>query len=80
MLLVENCDIKLDILNKSTHLDQSETQITVISELLFCEGFSIVHVIITTIIIKSLSRYGIFSGQTVANGAREVSRNKLKYC
>ena len=25
VLLVENCDIKLEILNKSTHLNQSET-------------------------------------------------------
>ena len=50
ILLVENCDIKLIILNRLTHLDQSETQITVMSELFFCEGFSVVHVIITTII------------------------------
>ena len=50
-LLVENCDIKLKILNKSTHLNQSETQITVMSDFFFCEGFSLVHVIITTIII-----------------------------
>ena len=54
LLLVENSDIKFDILNKLAHLNQSETQITVItvmSDLLFfCEGFSLVHVIITTII------------------------------
>ena len=47
LLLVENCDIKLEILNKSTHLNQSQTQITVMSDLFFCEGFSLVHVIIT---------------------------------
>ena len=51
LLLVENCDIKLEIFNKSTHLNQSETQITVMSKLFFCEGYSLVHVIITTIII-----------------------------
>ena len=31
-LLVENCDIKLEILNKLAHLNQLETQITVMSE------------------------------------------------
>ena len=51
LLLVENCDIKLEILNKIAHLNQSETQITVMSELFCCEGFSLGHVIITTIII-----------------------------
>ena len=50
--MVENCGIKLEILNKSTRLNQSETQITVMSDLFFCEGFSLVHVIITTIIKK----------------------------
>ena len=30
LLLIENCNIKLEILNRSTHLNQSETQITVI--------------------------------------------------
>ena len=50
ILLVENCDIKLKILNKSTHLNQSQAQITMMSELFFCEGFSLVHIIITTII------------------------------
>ena len=50
LLFVENCDIKLEILNKSTHLNQSDTQITVMSGLCFCEGFSLVHVIITTTI------------------------------
>ena len=34
-LLAENCDIKLEILNKATHLNQSETQITVMSESFF---------------------------------------------
>ena len=52
LLLVENCDIKLEILNKSTHLNQSETQKTVMSELFFYEGFPLSHVIITTIIIR----------------------------
>ena len=33
LLLVENCDIKLEILNKSTHLNQSETQITFVDYL-----------------------------------------------
>ena len=51
LLLVENCDIKLEILNKSTHLNQSETQITVMSVLFFCESFSLVHIFITKIII-----------------------------
>ena len=50
LLLVENCDIKLDILNKLAHLNQSETQITVVSELLFSQGFSLGHIIITTMI------------------------------
>ena len=35
LLLVKNCDIKHEILNKSTHLNQSETQITVMSEFFF---------------------------------------------
>ena len=34
-----------------THLTESETLITVMSELFFCEGFWLGHVIITTIII-----------------------------
>ena len=50
-LLVENCDIKLEILNELAHLNQLETQITLMSELFFSEGFSLGHVIITTIII-----------------------------
>ena len=54
LLLVENCDIKLEILNKSTHLNQSETKITLMSELFFCEGFSLVHVIITTMIRRTV--------------------------
>ena len=49
-LLVENCDIKLEILNKLAHLNQLETQITVMSELFFSEGFSLGHIIITMII------------------------------
>ena len=49
-LFVENYDIKLEILNKLTHLGQSEREITVMSELFFCEGFSLVSIIITTII------------------------------
>ena len=48
--MVGNCVIKLEILNKSTHLNQSQTQITVMSDLFFCECFSLIHVIITTII------------------------------
>ena len=50
LLLVENCDIKLEILNKLSHLSQSVTLKTVMSELFFCEGFSVGHVIIATII------------------------------
>ena len=50
LLLVGNCDIKLKILSKLSHLSQSETLKTVMSELFFCEGFSVDHVIITTII------------------------------
>ena len=53
LLLFENCDIKLEILNKLACLNQLETQITVMSELLFlffAQGFSLGHVIITTII------------------------------
>ena len=53
--LVENCDFKPEILNKSTHFNQSETQINVMSDLSFCEGFSLVHVIITSIIISQTS-------------------------
>ena len=52
LLLVENSDIKLEILNKSTHLNLSQTQITAMSDLFFCEGFSLVHVIITTMISR----------------------------
>ena len=54
LLLVENCDIKLEILNKSTHLNQPQTQIAVMSDLFFCEGFSLVHVNITAIISLTL--------------------------
>ena len=52
-LLVENCDITLEILNKLAHLNQIENQITVMSELLFSEGFSHGHVIITTTIMTT---------------------------
>ena len=48
--MVKNCDIKLEILNKLAHLNQLKTQITVMSELFFSQGFSLGHVIITTII------------------------------
>ena len=52
LLFIENCDIKFEILNKSTHMNQSET---VMSDLFFfCEGFSVVHKIITTILTKGL--------------------------
>ena len=51
LLLVENCDIKLEILNKSIHLNQSQTQITVMSDSFFWEDFSLVHVIIKTKLI-----------------------------
>ena len=37
--LVENCDIKLEILSKLAHLNQLETQITVMSELFFLKVF-----------------------------------------
>ena len=50
-LLVENCDTKLEILNKLAHLNELENQITVMPELFFSEGFSHDHAIITTIII-----------------------------
>ena len=50
LLLVENCDIKLEILNKLSHLSQSVTLKTVMSELFFSQGFSLGHVIITTIV------------------------------
>ena len=36
--------------NKLAHFNQSENQITVMSDLFFCEGFSLVYIIITTII------------------------------
>ena len=52
LLLVENCDIMLEILNNLTHLNQSLTLITVMSGSFYCEGFSLVHVISTTIIIS----------------------------
>ena len=39
ILLVENCDIKVEILNKSIHLNQSGTQITVMSENVFVKVF-----------------------------------------
>ena len=50
LLLVENCDIKLEILNELSLLSQSVTLKTVMSESFFCEGFSVGHIIITTII------------------------------
>ena len=50
LLLVENCDIKAEILNKLAHLNQLETKVTVMSELFFSQGFSLGHMIITTII------------------------------
>ena len=50
LLLVENCDIKFEILNELIHLNQSETQITVMSKLFFCKCFSVVLIIITTMI------------------------------
>ena len=49
ILLVENCDIMLQILNKLTDLNKLEILITVMSGSFYCEGFSFVHVIITTI-------------------------------
>ena len=49
LLLVENCDIKLEILNELAHLNQLETQITVMSEFFFSQGYSLGYVIITTI-------------------------------
>ena len=55
LLLVENCDIKLKILNKLAHLNQLETQTTVMSEFFFFQGFSLGHVIITTIITNFVS-------------------------
>ena len=60
--LVENCDIKFEIFNKLAHLNQLETQITVMSESFFSEGFSLVHVIITTIIISSIELKGNSQG------------------
>ena len=39
LLLVENWDIKLEILNKLAHLNLLETQITVLSELFFFSRF-----------------------------------------
>ena len=47
---LKTCDIKLEI--SITHLNESETLISVMSELFFCEGFSLGHVIITTIIME----------------------------
>ena len=68
--MVENCDIKLEILNKSTNLNQSGTQINVMSELFFCEGFSLGHVIITTIIINQ-------EGQYDAGCSEEMTTNSM---
>ena len=67
--MVEKHDIKLEILNKSTHLNQSRTQINVMSELFFCEGFSLGHVVITMIIKKThFSNYiWLISGIKKAN-------------
>ena len=39
LLLVENCDIMLEIFNELAHLNQLGTQITVMSELSFSQGF-----------------------------------------
>ena len=38
-LLVENCDIKLEILNELAHCNQLENQITAMSELFFLKVF-----------------------------------------
>ena len=54
LLLAKNCDNMLEILNNLTHFDQSDTQITVMSELFSSEDFSLGHVIITTIIRSQL--------------------------
>ena len=40
----ENCDIMLEILNNLTHLDQSQTLITVMSSSFYFESFSLGHV------------------------------------
>ena len=50
LLLVENCDIKIEILYKPI-ADPDNCDVRVI----FCEGFSLVPIIITTIIIESNS-------------------------
>ena len=73
LLLVENYDIKLEILNKLTHLNQSETQKTVMSYLFFREGFSLVDVIITTMMIClcwQLSRY--FRAMIICQSAQKM--------
>ena len=40
LLFVENCDIKLEIVDKLAHLNQSETQKTVMSDLFFLTFFT----------------------------------------
>ena len=45
----------LEILNNLTHLDQSQTLITVMSSSFYFEGFSLGHVIITMIIMALMT-------------------------
>ena len=51
LLLVENCDIMFKILHKINPFEPIREPDNCESELLFCEGFSLGHVIITTIIM-----------------------------
>ena len=48
--MAQKLDIMFEILHNLTHLDQSETLITVMSSSFYFKGFSLGHIIITTII------------------------------
>ena len=65
LLLVENCDIKPEILNKLSLLSQSVTLKTVMSDLFFCEGFSVGHIIITTIMNSKSGRFTVASQERI---------------
>ena len=60
-----------------THLNESETLITVMSELFFCEGFSVDHVIITTIISSNVSNHTFWMSGPVLGMKRQFNKAAL---
>ena len=53
LVLVENCDIKLEILHKHNPFEPIRDPDNCDVRLILSEGFSLVHIIITTIIKES---------------------------